>query len=167
MATGFVLYLLYFVDLLLCISWSILSAPVYLKWQKHGLFCSFRLGGGRRSYPKWSRRLRQWLPHPEHPRSRLQVSHVVSFSLQSLSSLRCSDLFFAVINSTLYPAIRLPTSISSQSGAEFGRITFEFETSCSTDCELYFMMVRLTPVKCFPLRCWINAVNEVDVFFRM
>lgn len=25
---------------------------------------------------------------------------------------------------------------------EFGRITFEFETICSADCELYFMMVR-------------------------
>lgn len=100
-ATGFVLYLLYhFVDFValipkhkLCISRSILSASMHLKWQKHGLFCSFRLGGGRWSYPKWSRRLRQWLPHSEHPCSRLQVSLVVSLSLQSLSSLRCSDLF--------------------------------------------------------------------------
>lgn len=32
--------------------------------------------------------------------------------------------------------------MSGQSGAEFGRITFEFETVCRADCELYFMMVR-------------------------
>lgn len=32
--------------------------------------------------------------------------------------------------------------MSSHSGEEFGRITFEFETSCTADCELYFMMVR-------------------------
>lgn len=38
-------------------------------------------------------------------------------------------------------AIRLPTSVSTQSGAEFGRITFEFETLCTADCEFYFMMV--------------------------
>lgn len=35
--------------------------------------------------------------------------------------------------------------MSSQSGAEFGRITFEFETVCNADCELYFMMVREAP----------------------
>uniref|UniRef100_A0AAQ5ZG06 MRH domain-containing protein n=1 Tax=Amphiprion ocellaris TaxID=80972 RepID=A0AAQ5ZG06_AMPOC len=30
----------------------------------------------------------------------------------------------------------------NHSATEFGRITFEFETSCVADCELYFMMVR-------------------------
>ncbi|XP_072769988.1 endosome/lysosome-associated apoptosis and autophagy regulator family member 2-like [Nerophis lumbriciformis] len=38
------------------------------------------------------------------------------------------------------PGFKLPTSMSSHSTTEFGRITFEFETSCSTDCEFYFMM---------------------------
>ncbi|XP_056137128.1 endosome/lysosome-associated apoptosis and autophagy regulator family member 2 [Lampris incognitus] len=38
------------------------------------------------------------------------------------------------------PGFKLPTSMSSNSGTEFGRITFEFEMVCKTDCELYFMM---------------------------
>lgn len=55
---------------------------------------SCRLGGGRRSYPERGRKLRQWLPHPQHPRSRLQVSSsnlpetgvLMSFSSFSLQS---------------------------------------------------------------------------------
>lgn len=39
-------------------------------------------------------------------------------------------------------SVRLPMSMSSHSVTEFGRITFEFETVCTADCELYFMMVR-------------------------
>ncbi|KAM9376871.1 endosome/lysosome-associated apoptosis and autophagy regulator family member 2 isoform 2-T2 [Pholidichthys leucotaenia] len=38
------------------------------------------------------------------------------------------------------PGFKLPTSASSQSAAEYGRITFEFETQCKADCEFYFMM---------------------------
>lgn len=36
---------------------------------------------------------------------------------------------------------RVPASLSGMTGSEFGRITFVFETICSADCELYFMMV--------------------------
>ncbi|XP_054631621.1 endosome/lysosome-associated apoptosis and autophagy regulator family member 2 isoform X1 [Dunckerocampus dactyliophorus] len=45
-----------------------------------------------------------------------------------------------LILSVHIPGFKLPTSMSSQSGAEFGRITFEFETLCTADCEFYFMM---------------------------
>lgn len=37
--------------------------------------------------------------------------------------------------------------MSSQSGTEFGRITFEFETVCTADCELYFMMVGINGIR--------------------
>lgn len=40
-------------------------------------------------------------------------------------------------------SLRLPTSVSGISGTEFGRITFVFETICSADCQLYFMMVSV------------------------
>uniref|UniRef100_A0A8C5FYW2 UPF0577 protein KIAA1324-like n=1 Tax=Gouania willdenowi TaxID=441366 RepID=A0A8C5FYW2_GOUWI len=40
------------------------------------------------------------------------------------------------------PGFRVPASLSGMTGGEFGRITFVFETICSADCELYFMMVR-------------------------
>lgn len=36
---------------------------------------------------------------------------------------------------------RVPASLSGLSGNEFGQIAFVFETICSADCELYFMMV--------------------------
>lgn len=36
---------------------------------------------------------------------------------------------------------RVPASLSGLSGSEFGQIAFVFETVCSADCELYFMMV--------------------------
>ena len=42
-------------------------------------------------------------------------------------------------------AVRLPTSLAGMTGTEFGRITFVFETICSADCELYFMMVCVGP----------------------
>ncbi|XP_026877084.2 endosome/lysosome-associated apoptosis and autophagy regulator family member 2 isoform X1 [Electrophorus electricus] len=35
---------------------------------------------------------------------------------------------------------KLPTSLAGVTAGEFGRITFIFETICSADCELYFMM---------------------------
>ncbi|XP_060759343.1 UPF0577 protein KIAA1324-like homolog isoform X2 [Neoarius graeffei] len=38
------------------------------------------------------------------------------------------------------PGFKLPTSVAGVTGSEFGRITFVFETNCSADCELYFMM---------------------------
>ncbi|KAL4617944.1 UPF0577 protein KIAA1324-like, partial [Arapaima gigas] len=38
------------------------------------------------------------------------------------------------------PGFKLPTSVTGSSGGEFGRITFDFETICSADCELYFML---------------------------
>ncbi|KAI3366634.1 hypothetical protein L3Q82_009319 [Scortum barcoo] len=40
------------------------------------------------------------------------------------------------------PGFKVPASLSGMTGSEFGQITFVFETICSADCELYFMMVR-------------------------
>ncbi|XP_067246125.1 endosome/lysosome-associated apoptosis and autophagy regulator family member 2 isoform X3 [Chanodichthys erythropterus] len=37
------------------------------------------------------------------------------------------------------PGFKLPVSVQGASGSEYGRITFEFESSCSADCEFYFM----------------------------
>ncbi|XP_051952744.1 endosome/lysosome-associated apoptosis and autophagy regulator family member 2-like isoform X2 [Xyrauchen texanus] len=37
------------------------------------------------------------------------------------------------------PGFKLPMSLHATSGSEYGRITFEFETICSADCEFYFM----------------------------
>ncbi|XP_017261413.1 endosome/lysosome-associated apoptosis and autophagy regulator family member 2 [Kryptolebias marmoratus] len=50
-----------------------------------------------------------------------------------------SDNDYLILNIHVL-GFKLPTSVSSQSVTEFGRITFEFETVCTTDCELYFMM---------------------------
>ncbi|XP_035520234.1 endosome/lysosome-associated apoptosis and autophagy regulator family member 2 [Morone saxatilis] len=50
-----------------------------------------------------------------------------------------SDNDYLILNIHV-PGFKLPTSMSSHSGTEFGRITFEFETICTADCELYFMM---------------------------
>lgn len=50
-----------------------------------------------------------------------------------------SDNDYLILNLHV-PGFKLPTSVSSHSETEFGRITFEFETSCTADCELYFMM---------------------------
>lgn len=50
-----------------------------------------------------------------------------------------SDNDYLILNIHI-PGFKLPTSMSGQSPSEFGRITFEFETLCSADCELYFMM---------------------------
>uniref|UniRef100_A0A673BNL3 UPF0577 protein KIAA1324-like n=1 Tax=Sphaeramia orbicularis TaxID=375764 RepID=A0A673BNL3_9TELE len=52
-----------------------------------------------------------------------------------------SDNDYLILNIHV-PGFKLPTSMSSHSVTEFGRITFEFETLCTADCELYFMMVR-------------------------
>ncbi|KAJ3596161.1 hypothetical protein NHX12_002570 [Muraenolepis orangiensis] len=50
-----------------------------------------------------------------------------------------SDNDYLILNIHI-PGFKLPTSLpSSSSGAELGRIVFEFETVCSEDCELYFM----------------------------
>ncbi|KAM4619565.1 endosome/lysosome-associated apoptosis and autophagy regulator family member 2-like [Polymixia lowei] len=50
-----------------------------------------------------------------------------------------SDNDYLMLNIRV-PGFKLPMSMSSNSGTEFGRITFEFETVCQADCELYFMM---------------------------
>lgn len=123
---------------------------------------SRRLGGGRWSYPEWSRKLRQRLPHPQHPRPRVQVS-----SSTSCLTPPCISLFFfsSEIIGSLHPAFRLPTSMSGQSGAEFGRITFEFETVCSADCELYFMMVREAALlNKRGVCCWVKTTSVFVLF---
>ncbi|KAI9543026.1 Endosome/lysosome-associated apoptosis and autophagy regulator member 2 [Dissostichus eleginoides] len=38
------------------------------------------------------------------------------------------------------PGFKVPASLAGMTDSEFGRITFVFETLCSGDCELYFMM---------------------------
>uniref|UniRef100_A0A8C9XZ41 Endosome-lysosome associated apoptosis and autophagy regulator family member 2b n=1 Tax=Sander lucioperca TaxID=283035 RepID=A0A8C9XZ41_SANLU len=38
------------------------------------------------------------------------------------------------------PGFKVPASLSGMTGSEFGSITFVFETICTGDCELYFMM---------------------------
>ncbi|KAM8892856.1 endosome/lysosome-associated apoptosis and autophagy regulator family member 2 [Spinachia spinachia] len=50
-----------------------------------------------------------------------------------------SDNDYLILNIHI-PGFKLPTSMSSRSGTEFGRITFEFEMVCVADCEFYFMM---------------------------
>uniref|UniRef100_A0AAQ4PPS1 Endosome-lysosome associated apoptosis and autophagy regulator family member 2 n=1 Tax=Gasterosteus aculeatus aculeatus TaxID=481459 RepID=A0AAQ4PPS1_GASAC len=50
-----------------------------------------------------------------------------------------SDNDYLILNIHI-PGFKLPTSMSSHSGTEFGRITFEFEIVCVADCEFYFMM---------------------------
>uniref|UniRef100_A0A8C9W3D2 Endosome-lysosome associated apoptosis and autophagy regulator family member 2 n=1 Tax=Scleropages formosus TaxID=113540 RepID=A0A8C9W3D2_SCLFO len=52
-----------------------------------------------------------------------------------------SDNDYLILNLRI-PGFKLPTSVTGTTGTEFGRITFIFETICSADCELYFMMVR-------------------------
>ncbi|KAJ8395655.1 hypothetical protein AAFF_G00028920 [Aldrovandia affinis] len=50
-----------------------------------------------------------------------------------------SDNDYLILNLCI-PGFKLPTSVTGTTGSEFGRITFVFETICSADCELYFMM---------------------------
>uniref|UniRef100_A0A8C7N7L0 Endosome-lysosome associated apoptosis and autophagy regulator family member 2 n=1 Tax=Oncorhynchus kisutch TaxID=8019 RepID=A0A8C7N7L0_ONCKI len=56
-----------------------------------------------------------------------------------------SDNDYLILNLHV-PGFKLPTSLAGMTGTEFGRITFVFETMCSADCELYFMMVKSTTV---------------------
>lgn len=55
------------------------------------------------------------------------------------SGLGSSDNDYLILNIHI-PGFKLPTSMSGHSATEYGRITFEFETLCTADCELYFMM---------------------------
>uniref|UniRef100_A0A3B3ZPQ4 MRH domain-containing protein n=1 Tax=Periophthalmus magnuspinnatus TaxID=409849 RepID=A0A3B3ZPQ4_9GOBI len=55
------------------------------------------------------------------------------------SGAGASDNDYLLLNIRI-PGFKLPTSMSGQSSSEYGRITFEFETQCTADCELYFMM---------------------------
>ncbi|MGH0155790.1 UNVERIFIED_CONTAM: hypothetical protein FKN15_006629 [Acipenser sinensis] len=52
-----------------------------------------------------------------------------------------SDNDYLILNLQV-PGFKPPTSLTGASGNEVGRITFVFETICSVDCELYFMMTR-------------------------
>ncbi|XP_030628113.1 endosome/lysosome-associated apoptosis and autophagy regulator family member 2 [Chanos chanos] len=55
------------------------------------------------------------------------------------SSIGGSDNDYLILNLRV-PGFKLPTSVAGMTPSEFGRITFVFETICSADCELYFMM---------------------------
>ncbi|XP_036373388.1 endosome/lysosome-associated apoptosis and autophagy regulator family member 2-like [Megalops cyprinoides] len=50
-----------------------------------------------------------------------------------------SDNDYLILNLHI-PGFKLPTSVAGTTVSEYGRITFVFETICSADCELYFMM---------------------------
>ncbi|XP_059360952.1 UPF0577 protein KIAA1324-like homolog [Carassius carassius] len=50
-----------------------------------------------------------------------------------------SDNDYLILNLRVH-GFKLPTSVDDASATEFGRITFIFETNCSADCELYFMI---------------------------
>uniref|UniRef100_A0A671SXW1 UPF0577 protein KIAA1324-like n=1 Tax=Sinocyclocheilus anshuiensis TaxID=1608454 RepID=A0A671SXW1_9TELE len=50
-----------------------------------------------------------------------------------------SDNDYLILNLRV-PGFKLPTSVDDASATEFGQITFIFETNCSADCELYFMI---------------------------
>uniref|UniRef100_A0A671NB52 UPF0577 protein KIAA1324-like n=1 Tax=Sinocyclocheilus anshuiensis TaxID=1608454 RepID=A0A671NB52_9TELE len=54
-----------------------------------------------------------------------------------------SDNDYLILTLTV-PGFKLPVSVRGASGSEYGRITFEFETSCSSDCEFYFMTVSVS-----------------------
>uniref|UniRef100_A0A8C1MWG8 KIAA1324 like n=1 Tax=Cyprinus carpio TaxID=7962 RepID=A0A8C1MWG8_CYPCA len=56
-----------------------------------------------------------------------------------------SDNDYLILTLTV-PGFKLPVSVRGVSGSEYGRVTFEFETSCSSDCEFYFMAVSVTNV---------------------
>uniref|UniRef100_A0A8C2FTW7 KIAA1324 like n=1 Tax=Cyprinus carpio TaxID=7962 RepID=A0A8C2FTW7_CYPCA len=49
-----------------------------------------------------------------------------------------SDNDYLILTLTV-PGFKLPVSVRGASDSEYGRITFEFDTSCSADCEFYFM----------------------------
>ncbi|CAB1323156.1 unnamed protein product, partial [Coregonus sp. 'balchen'] len=50
-----------------------------------------------------------------------------------------SDNDYLILNLHV-PGFKPPMSVTGGAGTEFGRIIFEFEMVCSSDCELYFMM---------------------------
>uniref|UniRef100_A0A8C2JVU4 KIAA1324 like n=1 Tax=Cyprinus carpio TaxID=7962 RepID=A0A8C2JVU4_CYPCA len=54
-----------------------------------------------------------------------------------------SDNDYLILTLTV-PGFKLPVSVRGVSGSEYGRVTFEFETSCSSDCEFYFMSVSVS-----------------------
>uniref|UniRef100_A0A8C2AWK2 KIAA1324 like n=1 Tax=Cyprinus carpio TaxID=7962 RepID=A0A8C2AWK2_CYPCA len=56
-----------------------------------------------------------------------------------------SDNDYLILTLTV-PGFKLPVSVRGASDSEYGRITFEFDTSCSADCEFYFMTVSVTNV---------------------
>uniref|UniRef100_A0A8C2HPK8 KIAA1324 like n=1 Tax=Cyprinus carpio TaxID=7962 RepID=A0A8C2HPK8_CYPCA len=54
-----------------------------------------------------------------------------------------SDNDYLILTLTV-PGFKLPVSVRGASDSEYGRITFEFDTSCSADCEFYFMTVSVS-----------------------
>uniref|UniRef100_A0A8B9L4Q0 Si:dkey-153k10.9 n=1 Tax=Astyanax mexicanus TaxID=7994 RepID=A0A8B9L4Q0_ASTMX len=69
-----------------------------------------------------------------------------------------------LILSLRVPGFKLPTSIAGVTASEFGRITFVFETICSADCELYFMMVNslcMLKMLCLCVRRYVNDIVKI------
>ncbi|MEE6509684.1 hypothetical protein FKM82_027368 [Ascaphus truei] len=50
-----------------------------------------------------------------------------------------SDNDYLILNLHI-PGFKSPTSVTGATGVELGRVTFAFETICSADCVLYFMV---------------------------
>uniref|UniRef100_A0A673BA97 Si:dkey-153k10.9 n=1 Tax=Sphaeramia orbicularis TaxID=375764 RepID=A0A673BA97_9TELE len=92
-----------------------------------------------------------WNVLPSNMKTYLTVDHfcqsgweVAGDHIQSGAGSSDNDY---LILSLHVPGFKVPVSLSGMTDGEFGRITFEFETICSADCELFFMMNSTTVVE--------------------
>lgn len=65
----------------------------------------------------------------------------MAFSLMKKAIILFQTVFRMHYNIVILMSNRPPTSMTGAMGSELGRITFVFETLCSADCVLYFMVV--------------------------
>lgn len=73
--------------------------------------------------------------------SRLGDEESMAFSLMKKAIILFQIIFRIYYNIIILMSNRPPTSMTGAMGSELGRITFVFETLCSADCVLYFMVV--------------------------
>lgn len=73
--------------------------------------------------------------------SRLRDEESMAFSLMKKAIILFQIVFRIHYNIVILMSNRPPTSMTGAMGSELGRITFIFETLCSADCVLYFMVV--------------------------
>lgn len=119
----------------------------------------------RKTYPSLVRaeRIIQSLSRPNHEKR---------FLLEVVSTMFLCDhseyYVWHVVSLCLCFCGRVPASLSGVTGNEFGQITFVFETICSADCELYFMMVcvlRWVLSRAVVIRCNFTRQPEVSCLF--